>query len=232
MLKERSCFAVESPERYDFYKFFSEHKPSFDIDGVLIDSLQYVTELFNKDHKTNHIATDMRKFYIVKSWLKEMGYSEKYINKKEYEYWYSDKLLGAPIKAGAKEFLENLNAKGIDITVISSRPDRLRADTVKVLVDNIPFLKEENIFIQKNTEMIGDIYKAFIINKKNIGIHFEDLRDHAKTVLDYTNSMVGLMSNIDGLNESCYNGRIIRFKGKTPFILPDFGDVSARFNYT
>lgn len=232
MVKENIRFEVGSPERYNFYKFFSEHKPSFDIDGVLIDSLKYVTELFNKDHKTNYVPTDMRKFNMVNEWLKEMGFSEEYINKKRYEYWYSEKLFDAPLIADAKEFLESLYDAGVEITVVSSRPDHLRTGTVKVLTDNIPFLKEENIFIQNNHEMTGDVYKTFIINKRNIGIHFEDLQDHAKTVLDHTKSMIGLMSNIDGLNESFYDGRIIRFKGKTPLLLPDFGDVSARFNYS
>ncbi len=231
MLKEliKNC-AVEDREKFDYRKFFKKYKPSFDLDGVLIDSLDYVTEIFNNEYGTNYLATDMRTLGSVKDWLIGMGYSEDYANRKNYEYWYGDRLFQAPLKTGAKEFLEKLDSEGIPIAVISSRPENLKSGTTEVLMKNLPFLKEENIFIQDNSEMTGDIYKAFTINKENIGIHFEDMHIHAKAVLDYTDSFIGLMSNIYVLSDPPYNERIIRFKGRTYYQLPDFNVVAERFN--
>ncbi len=235
MISESPLFLnSEKVEKLEYQEFFLIRKPSLDLDGVVIDSITYITNIFNQDHGTNFLPADMRVFKAVKYWLLSMGCSESYADKKELEYWYSERLLGAPFKPGAIEFLEKLNSakKPIHPTIVSSRPPNIAEETRELLLDKLPFLDPDKIFIQANREMPGDIYKAFIIGKERVGYHFEDMIPHTKTILDYTNASVGLFSNINGILDRYYDNRIMRFRGQTPFDLPDFNQVMEKFSMT
>jgi len=209
--------------------YFLTHRPSFDLDGVLINSIEYITGVFNKEHGTNFIATDMREFKIVKKWLLQMGYSKSYADCKELEYWYGDKLLESPFNSGAIEHLCKLDALGVPITVISSRPKGLRESTIELLVKNTPILRE-NIFIQNGSEMPGNIWKAFVVGKTGVGIHFEDNPSHSEAVLDYTEADVCLMANLIDLDfNPNYSERLFRIKGASPTEMPNFTELNKVF---
>ena len=107
-------------------------------------------------------------------------------------------------------------------------PEELRQVTLEVLIDKLPWIREENLIMQKTNEMDGDIFQTFIINGKGFGIYFEDELSHAKTILDYTDAHVVLLSNLR-LLDHYDNKRLIRFGGSFGQA-PNLLGVNKHFN--
>ena len=216
-----------------FSDFFKKYTPSFDIDGILIDSVKYVTERFNLDYGTNYLPTDMRVFAIVTRWLADLGYSKEHSDKEELRYWYTTELMGAPLRPGIYDFLSKLDSQGIPISIVSSRPKELREPTIKWLKEKLPFLDEERIFIQQGSEMKPHIYKTFIIQQflKEFAsiVHFEDMLNHAETILANTDGRckLVLLSNMPLYIKN--NFRIFKIEGRDSFSLPSFEQVDSLF---
>lgn len=226
---ERRKYLI-SPEN-KFLEKFKNTNVSLDVDGVIINSVNHVVGLFNKEHGKNYLPTDMREYEVVVKWLRQMGCSEEYVWKKEKEYWYSETLLGANLNLGVIPFLNFLQNANNNVYVISSRPKAIRESTIRMLQERLG-LDENKILIQENSEMPGIIYKAMMVQKMGIEIHFEDMHSHAKMILDNTEGCkVVLMSNIYGssLLEDYYQPRVYRVRNPNPFEIPNFLNVEDYF---
>ncbi|HJX46017.1 hypothetical protein A2W13_03025 [Candidatus Woesebacteria bacterium RBG_16_36_11] len=235
---ERLIGNPETPQNPEI--FFKILKPFRDFDNVTSATKEIVTREFNKMFRTNYLPVDILQWHSIKNWAIDKGMNERNAEELELKLWYNpDFLFQAKPLPGTLELSHWLYERHIGFPIITSRMDRV--DTSRGIFKNVkeatfawikqhePWVPEKDIFIQENKEMPGNIFKAFMLRKFNCGIYFEDNVEHAKTVLDYTNAIVVLVSNsrvLDGLGY----GNLVRISindGNLPNLVPIYDWVKS-----
>lgn len=212
MLKER-LFSRET--------FLEQYQLGFDHDGVISNSRPPVVEEYNKKFGENRSVEELEGFWALAQWAKEdLGVSSKVAMQIHDDLWYRrpDVLLRAEPMPGAKELIKELVRRGKNIQIITSRPPNYRDSTLEWYRTNIPEIREDQINIRSNEEMVGEIYKAWTINRTGVEVFFEDAIHHAKNITTYTNALVILLNNspIFGIPERKRVIRITSLVNKTP----------------
>jgi len=200
---------------------------SMDHDGTVADSRQIVTTEFNKRNHTNHSVTDLNHWNAVISWSLEAGMTMEEAKRENYTLWYEPETIfkAEPI-LGAVEFLYELTIRRCDFIINSSRKPNLHESTVEWYRVNMPFIDLSRIRTGF-PDIDGTISKVYRINSESRRIHFEDVPEHAKTILDYTGAHVFLLSNSRplGLVEP---GRLTHITGANDG-MPDFTQINKMF---
>ena len=216
---------LHSPEH-----FFKVYKPSTDNDGVLCDLKTTVVKEFNRMFKTERQPDEIRGWQTIVEWSMELGMSKEEGLRVDNYLWYDPDLVfrALPI-AGAKDFTRAFAERGIDLTIITSRPSHLREVTKAWFELHMPWIEESRIVMRKSEDLEGDIFKTWMIPRLGIGIHFEDSTTHAKNILDYTDARVVLLSN-SGVLDYYPKDRLKRFSGRQG-LLPDMRTVNKTLFY-
>jgi len=175
-----------------------------DADQILIQSIDVVSEQVTKDLGIKFGIKDFCGWNSVKAFaMKNLGWNEK--RAESYEEWVwtdSDVLRKAPPVLGAKSFTKRLAAFEIPFFVITSRIPRLRDVTVDWFVnDHMPWIQEEQILINDDEFIAGEVFKYTKIREKGVTLHIDDSIRHARLILDNTDSHVILASNYEGVSE-------------------------------
>lgn len=217
-------------------EFFSKYPPSSDMDGVLCNTRKHVVEEFNKMFGTLYTTFDIRDYHAVSRWAGVLGMGKKEAMAIENKLWFDPNVLfRAKPLPGAVKFTRWFAERNIDLPVVTSRESNIK-DVRKPNIEDVtiawfrkwmPWIKEENIYMQKNQEMPGDIFKAWMNRVLGRGIHFEDVPGHAKAVLDYTDASVVLLSNLIEI-DGYYPGRLLRIP-ETKGIGPEMHRVNEIF---
>ncbi len=191
-------------------EFFSKYPPSSDMDGVLCNTRKHVAEEFNKRFGTSYTTFDIRDYRAVSKWAVVLGMSKKEAMAIEKKLWFDpDIIFRAEPLPGAVKFTRWFAERNIALPVNTSRRPNIRDATIAWFEKWMPWIKEENVYMQKNQEMPGDIFKAWMNRILGRGIHFEDAPEHAKAVLDYTDAFVVLISNLIEI-DGYYPDRLLR----------------------
>ena len=222
--------------------FFKTYKPLRDFDNVTSATDDLVVNEFNRIFGTKYLPVDIREWHSVRNWAIEKGLSKRDAEEVENHLWYNpDFLFKAKPVPGTCELSYWLYERSIGFPIISSRIDvidttdnrlkDMREATYEWMKKYEPWVPQKDIYIQKNNEMPGDIFKAFMAKMINCGIYFEDSINHTKTVLDYTDIIVILLSNHSILDNLGYENlvRISSDDRNLPNLLP-FYDWVSRFD--
>lgn len=199
---------IISPE-----EFFSKLKPCTDLDGPIFDIHTQAIIRCNEELGTNYCPSDIREWHAIRNFALAAGRSfEEACDLEERLYYHPDELKQVGLTPGAEEFTKWFYDHDIPLEIISSRRPNLRQVTLDVLKEKLPFIKGENVMMQQTNMMDGDIFKAWMIKVKGIGIYFEDVPTHVKTILDYTDAHVVHVSHM-GVLDHYDKKRLIRFSG-------------------
>lgn len=186
--------AFKTPE-----EFFQEYPPATDFDGVVCDLRTHVVSEFNRRYGTNYTTFDIRSYHQVFSWAKGLGKSSDEALEIANDLWYNPDLLSSaePVR-GADRWLGWFVDRNISIPIITARRPDLRDVTLEWLDQKMEWFPKDDVYLRPVTmqDMSGDVFKAYMINMLNRGIFFEDIWEQARFVLDNTNSMVVLLSNL------------------------------------
>lgn len=196
MTKER----LATPE-----EFFTKYPLSFDHDGVIANTRGHVVKKVNKELGTNYVVADIDDWFWARNALVEHGWDDDSATEFNNKQWFDkDSLFEVPPTEGAVEFLKWLYDRDLDYHVITSREPQLRESTLGWYQTHAPFVDEERIIISPVKERRGDFFKVWAVKfLVNPAVHIEDSTDHAKLILDYTDTAVGYMSSsktLDYLN--------------------------------
>lgn len=175
-----------------------------DADQILIKSIDAVSEQATKDFGIRFGIENFSGWNSVKSFaMEKLGWQEQVAN--DYEEWVwtdEDVLRKAPPVPGAQAFTKRLSQFGIPYFVITSRIPKLRDSTMDWFVnEHMPWIKEEQILINNDESIEGEVFKYRSINNKGVTLHIEDSIRHARLILENTNSQVILASNYEGVSE-------------------------------
>lgn len=111
--------------------------------------------------------------------------------------WYDPETISkAEPLPGAIEFLYELTSRNSNYIINSSRKPKLYESTVEWYRQKAPFVDPGRI-LTGLPDLDPTITKAFRIKLEDRRVHFEDVPEHAKTILDYTRAHVFLLSNSD-----------------------------------
>lgn len=214
-------------------QFFRTYPPATDNDGVMSDTRAVVVEEFNRRFGTNHTVDEVNKWNIVTIWSQDLGMSPEEAKEVDKSLWYDpDLLINAQPVPGAVEFTRTLSEYGIIIPVISTRPPVFKPSTIEWYHHHMPWIPSDQIYLRQNSEMSGPIFKAWMIRILGRKVFFEDVPDHAKTVLDYTDCRVVFISN-SGVLDHYDRRRLIRVpgvNGSAPDMRPVSGLMKIGFN--
>ncbi|OGM11318.1 hypothetical protein A2W13_02635 [Candidatus Woesebacteria bacterium RBG_16_36_11] len=222
--------------------FFKIYKPLRDFDNVTSATHEIVVNEFNKIFGTKYLPIDVRYWNVVRDWAMEKGLNKRDAEEIETHLWFNpDFLFKAKPIPGACELSYWLYEKGLNFPIITSRKDvyvpyhnrfnTVKEATLEWMKIYEPWVPQKDIHFQENSEMPGNYFKAFMINKLAGGIYFEDSLDHAQTVLDYTDAIVVCLSDKMNLDNMGYKNlvRIASAGGNMPNLLP-FYDWISRFD--
>ncbi|MCJ7805849.1 hypothetical protein MUP46_04390 [Patescibacteria group bacterium] len=190
---------------------------SVDHDNTINDTKGIVTETFNKEFGTSHMAIEISRWHSVADWAKELGASDKEAFAINQRYWYDSDLInqGKP-KPGAIEFLQKANRGRLIIN--SSRPYDELDGTRKWYRQYAAFVKPEQIVVGlPDIVEAGDILsqalsKVWVAKLYKSRSHIEDVPFHAKMMMDYTDIFVFLLSDDTSL-DGHYGTRLMRMGG-------------------
>lgn len=218
--------------------FFRIYKPGSDVDGVVAFTKKSVTDVFNKEFGTNHKPEEIRSWFTVADWAEKLGMGKREAMAINNKYWYEPEVLfAAPLIPGAFEFTATLSHDGINLPFITSRPfflngrkvPGMKESTIEWFKQNLPHVKENQIYMQEVDEMGGEIFKVFTVQCLGRGIFFEDVPSHAKLILDYSKAIVVLLSNSAVLDaDYLAGGRLTRIS-KEDGSIPDLHLVNQMF---
>jgi hypothetical protein len=177
--------------------FFKNERPSTDFDGVLVNSRKVVVEEFNRMFGTTYSEKDIHQWAAITRWAIELGYSKEEAREIDDYLWYQrpDLLFMAPPIGGALEFTRWFAERGIILPIITSRTPDLKDCTITWVEKWMDWISPDQVMIRRNNEMSGEIFKVWMINLLDRGIHFEDALAHTKMIFGYTDSKVVLLSN-------------------------------------
>lgn len=175
-------------------KLLKTYKLSFDGDGVLINSRAPVVKAFNQLLKTDYKEEDLNSWAAIFEWAMKAGLNKDEAFKLDRKLWTDPAiLLASPPMSGAVEFTRSLYEQGIDTPVITSRTSELRESTSNWFKKWMPWIGREKIHIRTNNDLTGKMFKAEMVGRLGVGIHFEDDPKHTKIVLDRTKARVVFM---------------------------------------
>lgn len=178
--------------------FLENNEFGFDHDGVMASSRQSVVEEYNKIYGTNRSTEEIKGYLVLTEWAKEdLGVCDEEAMEIHDYLWYGrpDILLRAEPMPGAEALTKELTQKGKNIQIITSRPPSFRDSTLEWYRVNMPWISRDQINIRTNEEMIGEVFKAWTINRTGVEVFFEDAIHHAKSITTYTNALVILLNN-------------------------------------
>ena len=183
-------------------EFFRQHPISVDNDGVISDTRGYVISKVNKELGSDYLIDDIDDWHWVKNTLIDHGWDEESAKKFNNTLWFDpDSLYEVSPVEGAFEFLEWFQDRGLEYHVITSRDPHLRASTIAWYQKHFPFVDKNKIILSPTKERRGDFFKVWAIKYLvKPAIHIEDSSDHAKLILEYTDTTVGFMSNSTSLD--------------------------------
>jgi len=151
--------------------------------------------------KTERQPDEIRGWQTIVEWSMELGMSK----------YDPDLLFRALPIAGAKDFTRAFAERGIDLTIITSRPPHLREVTKAWFELHMPWVEESRIVMRKSEDLEGDIFKTWMIPRLGIGIR------------------VVLLSN-SGVLDYYPKDRLKRFSGRQG-LLPDMRTVNKTLFY-
>jgi hypothetical protein len=201
------------------------------MDGILTDLRTQVVKMFNEKFGTSYTTFDILDYHAVYKWSLELGQSKNAAGDIQEWLWFDPEVLMEvqPV-SGALKFVNWFIDRDIDIPIITSRrSDPKTVDVTHKWINKwIPNFPLRNLYMQKgNSKASGDIFKAQTIKLLKRGIHFEDVYEHAKTILDLTDSLVVLHSNLSIVDNSNHK-RLIRIPEK-PGVGPTLEEINKHF---
>lgn len=194
-------------------------KVSVDHDNTISNTKGIVTEKFNEEFGTNHQVVELAGWRAVAGWARDLGMSNEEALAVNHRFWFDTDLINlARPNPGAIEFLERANRTG-ELIINSSRPYEQLGSTRAWYRQYAPFISPEQIIVGLPDIVIaGDILsqaisKTWVIKTLGSRSHIEDVSFHAKTILDYTDAFIFLLSDDTAL-DTRYQTRLMRFGGK------------------
>jgi len=175
---------------------FQVMPPSFDMDGVLVNSGKKVAERVNEILGTSYQSQDVNEWDIVQKWAMLEGWSKVRARELDRKLWSDPNIfLQSPPMPCAHDFMEALHRQGIKPYFVTSRPPEFRPSTLAWVEKEMSWIEESHVCIRKNEEISGALFKARKINELQIGIHIEDSAKQAREILENApNCLVVLLS--------------------------------------
>jgi len=195
-------------------EMFRNEGVSFDVDGVEADSAPCAVAELNLRLGTDYQVSDLTKYWGVVDLLKENHSEIEDPRGYAIELWNCDGVIGNPDPvAGAWLLADYFNRAGIIPYRITSRLARTRKATLNWYKARMPWVDEKLIWMQEGDEEPGKNFKVETIKKLGPRFHFDDSFEHAKEIVEKTNTIVILVPqpwNIDYIvNKSPEDKRIL-----------------------
>lgn len=199
-----------------------------DLDGVLADTRSAAINRYNS------ILGATRSPLEIRSWLGiyDLGLKDGLARDEALELnrlcWFDPDLVSAikPLP-GAIELVRWFSERNLSLPIVTSRPPEFTQITFDWLEEWLPDIKRDRVYIQNPMHLRGDVFKAFMVKHFDFDLHLEDVPDHARTVLNYTDASVFLISDVGVIDH--YLGRMRRF-GSTNGLIPDLTGVVKLFD--
>jgi 5'(3')-deoxyribonucleotidase len=208
-------FFVAQERLLDYSEILKKGKIiGLDMDGVLAQSREPVIAQINLDFGTRYTIADARIWGSVMEMLENQGFTEEEALDYSNWVWRDPEIIfsSSPIR-GSLEFTLELSRLKIPFYVITSRVPELRASTFAWFEKWMPWIGEDQICMQIREEMDRGIFKAWMVKVLNVGLLIDDSVEHSKTVLDYTDAKVVLLSDVSTLDHRLKEG-LIRIPGE------------------
>lgn len=183
-------------------EFFGKYTVSVDHDGVIADTRNFVVNKVNKEFGTTYEVSDINDWHWVTNVALEHGWDLLSAKELDKKFWYDPELLlQVPPTDGAVDFMKWFYDRDMENFVITSREPRLRKSTLAWYAKHMPFVKESQIIIGSESDPRGDYFKVWAIQSAiKPAIHIEDSPDHARKIIEYTETVVALMSSVRTLD--------------------------------
>ena len=203
-----------SPETKEFLRGLTI---TLDMDGVLAWSAVSVINKFNRMYNTKYFAWDIKGWDGITKLAEGLGEDPQIAFELETFLWYDPELLlAAPPMPGARALTRLLHESGAGFSIITSRKPNAGDITFEWFRRWMPWINHEQIFIRRDENMSGEVFKAQTVAAREANFHVDDSPRHAQFVLDYTqaNTNIFLLSNNPG--ELQYNPRVFAIKVLMP----------------
>ena len=163
---------------------------SFDIDGVIVFSVEKALEKTNKKLKANYKLTDIDEPYAMQGWMKADPTIKEPI-REDFELWHSESVLAhASIVPGADIVCRLMAKLNHEHYFITSRPAFVKPFTHYWFEHGIPWVKPQQILMQKEGQEVSSDFKTDRIKEMGITFHFEDTLEHAVKIVERTKATV------------------------------------------
>lgn len=171
---------------------FQVERINWDLDQVLALSEEPVKKMFDAIFHTNYFERKLDRWEALAAWAAEDEIVEyKMAVKIEQVLWvHPDVLIQAQPISEIQRYSKLVHDRGIEQTVVTSRPPNLRDNTIQWLNDHYPWIAKENIYIREDQNESGDEFKGKTIAMIGCEVHFEDSVASVEATLAMSNASV------------------------------------------
>ena len=167
---------------------------SFDVDGVEADSAPCAVTELNLRLGTDYRVNNLTKYWGVVDLLRKNHPQIKDPRGYAIDLWNCDEVVGNPDPVAGAWLLANyFNHEGIIPYRITSRLSRTRKATLNWYKARMPWVDEKLIWMQEGDEEPGKNFKVDTIKKLCPRFHFDDSFEHAKEIVEKTDTTVILV---------------------------------------
>ena len=149
-------------------------KITVDIDGVVaVVPIDKVVALVNQLYGTDYRADQLNSFgWLEKTLARDFGLSEE---EAFGAVWNNEDIYRqARVALGARKALEDLTRLGAQMDFVTGRASFLRDCTFAWFVNNLPFVKQNRIWIRENENLSRSEFKIKKILELQPQVHLED----------------------------------------------------------
>ena len=200
---------------------FQVEKISWDLDQVLALSEEPVKKMFDTIFDTNYFERKIDRLEALAAWAAEDQIVEhKMAVAIEEVLWvHPDVLVRSQPIPEIQHYSKLAHDRGIEQTVVTSRPPNLRDNTLQWLNENdhYPWIVKENIYIREDKEESGDEFKGKTIAMVGGEVHFEDSIASVEATLAMSNASVVLFPRALERGQFKNNSRVIEINGVNQF---------------
>lgn len=198
---------------------FQVQKINWDLDQVLALSEEPVKKMFDLILHTNYFERKLDRWEALSAWaVEDQVVDYKMALALEEVLWvHPDVLIQSRPIPEIRYYSKLAHDRGIEQTVVTSRPSTLKDNTFQWLDEHYPWIEEENIYIREDQKESGDEFKGKTIAMIGCEVHFEDSIKSVEATLSMSNASVVLFPRALERGQFKNNRRVIEINGVNQF---------------